>query len=220
MSKITENLNQVRGYIEQAYQAGPKQNRLPTLIAVSKTKSQEDVLAVWHAGHRHFGENKVQEAQKKFLPLREQGYELCLHLIGPLQTNKVADAVELFDVIHTVDRVKLVDALLHEMHKQQRFPELLIQVNTGKEPQKSGVFPEEVPALLTACIDKGLSIKGLMCIPPANQDPSPHFLLLADLSRQLSLPELSMGMSEDYQQAIKYGATYVRVGSAIFGSRL
>jgi pyridoxal phosphate enzyme (YggS family) len=220
MPDIAENLNNIRFNIEHAYQTGSKQKRSPTLIAVSKTKPVSDILKVWDAGQRDFGENKVQEAKEKFLPLRNQGIDFILHMIGPLQTNKVSEAVALFDVIHTVDRIKLAEALIKEMHKQQRYPDLLVQVNTGKEPQKSGVFPEDAHLFVATCLEMGLPVKGLMCIPPINEDPAVHFSLLADLTDKLSLPELSMGMSEDYELAIKHNATYVRVGSAIFGVRL
>lgn len=216
---LINNLSITREYIAQAYQASNQKARKPTLIAVSKTKPVADIIAAWNYGQRDFGENKVQEAQKKFLPLRDQGLEFKLHLIGPLQTNKAADAVALFDVIHTVDRLKLALALHQAMQKQQRYPDLLVQVNTGNEPQKAGVLPNDATAFVQECLQIGLPIKGLMCIPPINVDPEPHFAWLASLACQLRLSELSMGMSKDYTQAIRYNATYVRIGSAIFGDR-
>lgn len=220
MTVIIDNLRTILSEIETAVmQKQGSASDLTTLIAVSKTKPVDDVLAAWQAGQKHFGENKVQEAKQKFLPLRERGLALTLHLIGPLQTNKAADAVGLFDVIHSLDRLKLAAVLQKEMQKQQRYPTLLVQVNIGREPQKAGVLPENVPAFVESCLEMGLPIKGLMCIPPVNADPEPHFSAVANLANKLNLPELSMGMSKDYKLAIQYHATYVRVGTALFGGR-
>jgi pyridoxal phosphate enzyme (YggS family) len=191
-----------------------------TLIAVTKTYGAEAIAPAIAAGQRCFGENRVQEAKAKWPPLRAAHAGLELHLIGPLQSNKVRDAVALFDAIHTIDRLKIAAALAEEMAAQSRKPRLFIQVNTGEEPQKAGVAPRETEALLRACRDElGLEIDGLMCIPPLDAPPEPHFKLLAALARDLGLPCLSMGMSADFEAAIRCGATHVRVGSALFGPR-
>ena len=192
-----------------------------TLVAVSKTFSPEIIKPVLQAGQRVFGENRVQEAQKKWPDLRAAHAELELHLIGPLQSNKTAEAVALFDVIHTVDREKIARALKKEMDKQGRALELLVQVNTGEEEQKAGIRPLEVEAFVRFCRDElGLPIKGLMCIPPVDEEPALHFALLKKMADELGLPLTSMGMSADFETAIALGATYVRVGSAIFGARI
>ena len=190
------------------------------LIAVTKTYGADAILPVIAAGQRRFGENRVQEAKGKWPPLREAHAGIELHLIGPLQSNKVRDAVALFDAIHTLDRLKIAAALAEEMTARGRKPRLFIQVNTGDEPQKAGVAPRDAESLIRACRDDlGLEIDGLMCIPPFDQPPEPHFALLAKLSRDLGLPILSMGMSADFEAAILCGATHVRVGSALFGAR-
>ncbi len=191
----------------------------PDIIAVSKTKPAEAVDAALAAGHRLFGENRVQEAAGKFPALRARYPDLELHLIGPLQTNKVRQAVEVFDCIHTVDREKLARALAREMEVQTRQLPCFIQVNTGEEPQKAGVTPTEVAGLVQLCRDLALPIIGLMCIPPVEEEPAMHFALLADLAANLGLPGLSMGMSGDYLTATRYGATHIRVGSKLFGAR-
>ena len=190
-----------------------------SLIAVSKTKSAEEIRPVLNAGQRIFGENRVQEAQGKWPELRDDFPDIELHLIGPLQSNKAKDAVALFDVLHTVDREKIAKALASEMEKQGRNLPCTIQVNTGLEPQKAGVDPREVRTFLGTCHALGLNITGLMCIPPVNENPGPHFALLQKLARELGLGTLSMGMSGDYAAAIQFGATHIRVGSAIFGAR-
>lgn len=176
-----------------------------------------DALA---AGHRVFGENRVQEAQARWSALRKNYSDLRLHLIGPLQTNKVADAVELFDVIETLDREKLARSLAQEMQKQNKKIPCFIQVNTGDEEQKSGISATQLPEFLSFCLkDCGLTIEGLMCIPPVDEAPRKHFSFLARLARENNLPSLSMGMSDDYAEAIKEGATSVRLGTALFGTR-
>lgn len=191
-----------------------------TLIAVSKTFDGDHIEPALVAGHRHFGENRVQESQKKWPDLKQKYPDTRLHLIGPLQSNKAADAVELFDVIHTVDREKIAKSLAGEMKKQDRILDVYIQVNTGKEPQKAGILPQEADAFISRCIEHhGLNVVGLMCIPPVDENPELHFQLLSEMASKHGLEEVSMGMSSDYQQAIKAGATCVRVGSAIFGSR-
>lgn len=191
-----------------------------TLIAVSKTFDGDHIEPALVAGHRHFGENRVQESQKKWPDLKQKYPDTRLHLIGPLQSNKAADAVELFDVIHTVDREKIAKSLAGEMKKQDRILDVYIQVNTGEEPQKAGILPQEADAFISRCIEHyGLNVVGLMCIPPVDENPELHFQLLSEMASKHGLEEVSMGMSSDYQQAIKAGATCVRVGSAIFGSR-
>lgn len=197
-----------------------KRNDRAQLVAVTKTFDAEHILPVIEAGHRVFGENRVQEAQGKWPKLKEQYPGIELHLIGPLQSNKAADAVELFDVIETVDREKIARALKAEMDKQGRRPRLYVQVNTGLEPQKAGIAPDETKSFVELCRGElGLAIEGLMCIPPVDQNPGPHFALLAKLASECGLEKLSMGMSGDFETAIGFGATSVRVGSAIFGSR-
>ena len=190
------------------------------LVAVSKTYDVDYIRPTLEAGQRIFGENRVQEAQSKWPVLKTEFPDLELHLIGPLQSNKAADAVALFDVIETVDREKIASELAKEMKKQGRATRLYVQVNTGLEEQKAGIAPNEAVAFVTRCRDVlGLQIEGLMCIPPADENPGPHFALLRKLARQAGVEKLSMGMSGDYEIAIQFGATSVRVGSAIFGAR-
>ena len=191
-----------------------------TLVAVSKTHDAETLPPVLQAGHRVFGESRVQEAKNKWSALREHFPGLELHLIGPLQTNKVREAVHLFDVIQTLDRPKLAAALKAELARTDRLPNLLIQVNTGDEPQKAGISPADADAFIHYCRDElDLPVKGLMCIPPVDEPPAPHFALLQKLARAHDLAFLSMGMSDDFESAIRFGATHVRVGTAIFGER-
>jgi pyridoxal phosphate enzyme (YggS family) len=191
-----------------------------TLIAVSKTFPAEEIEPVLAAGQLVFGENRVQEAKSKWPKLLTARPNVRLHLIGPLQSNKAADAVRLFDAIHTVDRPRIAEALAAEMKRQARKPQLFVQVNTGDEPQKAGISLSGADAFIAQCRnDHGLEIAGLMCIPPVIEDPATHFRLLADLARRNRLPFLSMGMSGDFEAAIAMGATHVRVGSAIFGHR-
>lgn len=190
------------------------------LTVVTKTFDADDISPILEAGHRIFGENRVQEAQSKWPDLREKYENIELHLIGPLQSNKAAEAVALFDVIETIDREKIAAAISSEMSKQGRSLKLFVQVNTGLEAQKAGIAPQETLAFVQMCKEKyGLEIAGLMCIPPFDENPGPHFALLEKLAREAGLSELSMGMSGDYETAIDFGATSVRVGSAIFGSR-
>lgn len=190
-----------------------------TLVAVSKTYEAADIAPVIAAGQRVFGENRVQEAKGKWPALRAATPGIELHLIGPLQTNKVREAVALFDVIETVDRLKLAETLAAEIARSGHRPKLLVQVNTGAEPQKAGVLPEEADAFVAQCRDLGLVIDGLMCIPPADEQASPHFALLGAIAARNGLTTLSMGMSADFELAVQLGATHVRVGSAIFGAR-
>jgi PLP dependent protein len=190
------------------------------LIAVSKTYDASAILPTLEAGHRLFGENRVQEAQGKWPGLRQQFPDIDLHLIGPLQSNKAKEAVALFDCIHTIDRPKIAEAIAAEMAKQARQLKLFVQVNTGEEVQKAGIIPRETMAFVVMCRNQlKLDIAGLMCIPPVDEEPAVHFAFLAKLARESALPELSMGMSADFETAVEFGATYVRVGSAIFGMR-
>ncbi|MCG6112818.1 MAG: YggS family pyridoxal phosphate-dependent enzyme [Paracoccus sp.] len=191
-----------------------------TLIAVSKLQPPERVEAVLDAGHTVFGENYVQEAQGKWPAWRQAHPAASVHMIGPLQSNKARAAVQLFDAIHTLDRVTLARKLAAQMAEQDRHPQLFVQVNTGDEPQKAGILADELPGFLALCSDLGLRPEGLMCIPPEDEDPVPHFRLLRDLAQAHGLPGLSMGMSADFEAAIAHGATHVRVGSAIFGARV
>lgn len=190
------------------------------LIAVSKVQPNARVQAVLEEGHRVFGENKVQEAAGKWPDFREAFSGVDLHLIGPLQTNKARQALELFDAIHAVDRPKLANTLARLAQEVGRCPDLFIQINTGEEPQKAGVMPSEADAFIAECLGLDLSIKGLMCIPPVEEEPSLHFALLAKIAARNGLNGLSMGMSSDFERAIALGATHVRVGSAIFGDRV
>lgn len=212
-------LTAVRTTIAAACTAHQRQVDDVTLVAVSKQQPDDRIRSLLEQGQRVFGENRVQEATARWSPLRADYPDLRLHLIGHLQTNKAAAAVALFDVIETLDSERLALALAAEMKKQSRFLPCFIQVNTGGEAQKDGVAPAEVPALLQAAHAAGLSVTGLMCIPPADDLPDMHFALLHKLARTHALPHLSMGMSGDYKIAISYGATHVRVGSAVFGDR-
>lgn len=190
------------------------------LVAVSKTFDAEQIRPLLEAGHRVFGENRVQEAAGKWPELREQYPDVELHLIGPLQTNKLEDALELFDVFHTLDRPKLAEALVKARSKGRKLPRLFVQVNTGEEPQKAGLAPGDVDAFLARCRREWqLEIEGLMCIPPLGEEPALHFALLEKVARRNGLSGLSMGMSGDFEIAIKLGASHVRIGSALFGSR-
>jgi len=191
-----------------------------TLIAVSKTFGADAITPVVAAGQRVFGENRVQEAKSKWPALLSAHPEIALHLIGPLQSNKAKEAVALFDAIHSVDRPSVCEALAKEIDSQKRQPALFVQLNTGEEPQKAGVAPADADAFIAGCREKyGLAISGLMCIPPVDEAPAPHFALTAKIAARNGLKNLSMGMSADFAVAIAFGATHVRVGSAIFGTR-
>ena len=211
------------GIRERIAAAAREANRAPAsvkLIAVSKTFDVPQILPVIEAGQRLFGENRVQEAKAKWPALKERFPDLELHLVGALQSNKAKEAVQLFDAIHSIDRPKIARAVADEMGKQGRRLKLFVQVNTGEEPQKAGVMPREAAEFVRHCREElGLPIAGLMCIPPAEEEPSIHFAFLAKLAGELALEELSMGMSADFESAVAFGATYVRVGSAIFGAR-
>lgn len=216
---ILDNLEKIGSEIETAALNCGRQKEDVTLVAVSKMHDKEEILPLLSAGHRVFGENRVQEAFQKYPDLKQSYPDLKLHLIGSLQTNKVKEAVSLFDVIETVDRIELAKKLADEMKKQNKNIPCFVQVNTGEEPQKSGIVPRETISLVNQCRHLGLNIIGLMCIPPVEDEPSPHFALLKKLARQANVPELSMGMSDDFPVAIQQGATFVRVGTALFGPR-
>jgi pyridoxal phosphate enzyme (YggS family) len=221
MTESAKNLADILARIDAARKQAVAPAPSTALVAVSKTYDADAIRPVLAAGHRIFGENRVQEAQAKWPPLRSEYPDVQLHLIGPLQSNKTREAVALFDAIHSLDRPKLAHALKAEIAHSGKAPLLFIQVNTGEEPQKAGVAPQETSAFITLCRDElGLPVKGLMCIPPAEENPAPHFALLQKLARDNALPLLSMGMSGDFETAIKFGATHVRVGSAIFGARI
>jgi len=217
---VSAGLEAVRHQIRQAAEDSERDPASVALVAVSKTIPAQGILPALEAGQRLFGENYVQEAKAKWPDLRARYPDVELHLVGPLQSNKAREAVELFDVIHSLDRLSLAAALAKEIERTGRTPKLLIQVNTGDEPQKGGVSPAHVDTLLSECREThGLAIQGLMCIPPAEAPPSAHFALLARIAARHNLPILSMGMSADYPAAIQMGATHVRVGTAIFGAR-
>lgn len=220
MSEGSKHLAEVTGRIAEAARAAGRNPADVTLVAVSKTHGADRVKEVLEAGHRVFGENRVQEAQEKFPALKASYPDLELHLIGPLQTNKARDAVVLFDVIQSVDRDRLAAALAKEMERAGKRPACYIQVNTGEEPQKAGVLPAELDAFVATCRDTyKLPVIGLMCIPPVDEEPALHFALLAKMAARNGLPNVSMGMSADYETAVRLGATHVRVGSALFGAR-
>lgn len=219
-NQIASRLAQIRGVIAENATAAGRDPAAVTLVAVSKQQPAERIEAALAAGQRVFGENRVQEAAFHWAARRADYPDLQLHLIGPLQTNKAKDAVALFDVIETVDRPKLVEALAAACKALDKRPRFFAQVNTGEEPQKAGIIPEELPVLLSCCAANDLAIEGLMCIPPLDEDPALHFALLADMAKRHGLKQLSMGMSEDYGLAVRFGATSVRVGSALFGERL
>jgi len=215
-----DRLAAVQAEIARACRDASRDPASVTLVAVSKTHHADAIEPVIAAGQRVFGENRVQEARAKWPPLLAKHPGLALHLIGPLQSNKAKEAVALFDAIHSVDRPSLAEALAKEIDKQSRQPLLFVQVNTGAEPQKAGVLPQDADAFLRDCRDKyGLAISGLMCIPPLVEAPGPHFALTAKIAARNGLALLSMGMSADFATAIELGATHVRVGSAIFGER-
>lgn len=217
---MTGNLAAVKAAIARAEWEWKRPEGSVTLVAVSKTHEADRILPVIQAGHRVFGENRVQEAAAKWPALKAQYPDLCLHLIGPLQTNKLRDAVALFDVIETLDREKLARALASEFARTGKSLDCLIQVNTGEEPQKAGIMPAEADAFIRLCRDElGLPVRGLMCIPPVDEEPSLHFALLAKIARRNDLGVLSMGMSGDFETGIALGATHVRIGTAIFGAR-
>ena len=217
---VPSNLAAVRARIAEAAEAAGRAPEDITLVAVSKLHDPARIEAAIAAGQRVFGENRVQEALAKFPALKQAHPELQLHLVGPLQTNKVRDAVGLFDVVETLDRPKLARALASEMQTSGRRPDCFVQVNTGEEEQKSGVLPRDAEDFVALCRDElGLPVVGLMCIPPIDEEPALHFALLRDIARRAGLDGLSMGMTADFETAVRFGATHVRVGTAIFGPR-
>jgi pyridoxal phosphate enzyme (YggS family) len=210
----------VQQRISAAAEAAKRDPASVHLVAVTKTFDADDILPVLEAGHRRFGENRVQEVKGKWPALRQRFPGIELHLIGALQSNKAREAVALFDAIHTIDRPKIAEAIATEMAKQGKRLQLFVEVNTGEELQKAGVMPKEAAGLLRLCREElRLEIAGLMCIPPLDEEPAVHFAFLAKLAQKLGLQQLSMGMSADFETAVAFGATYVRVGSQIFGSR-
>jgi PLP dependent protein len=220
LSDSTAGLAAVRREIAEACATAGRRPEEVTLVAVSKTFGPEAIVPVVAAGQRVFGENRVQEALAKWPPLRERHPGLALHLIGPLQSNKAREAVGLFDAIHSIDRPSVCRTVAKEIERQGRHPTLFVEINTGAEPQKAGVLPQDADAFIAACRSEyGLTISGLMCIPPHEEAPAPHFALTAKIAARNGLSLLSMGMSADFAIAIRFGATHVRVGSAIFGHR-
>ena len=217
---IAANIEAVQAKIAEAATDAGRDPAAVSLISVSKSHPGSAAAAALAAGHRVFGENRVQEAQEKWPPLKADYPDAVVHLIGPLQTNKTADAVALFDVIQTLDREKLARSLAKEIDRLGRAPDLFVQINTGEEPQKAGVLPLEADSFIKKCRDEmGLPVVGLMCIPPIDENPALHFALLADMAARNGLHRLSMGMSADFETAVRLGATEVRVGTAIFGTR-
>ncbi len=217
---VTARLEEVRRRIADAERAAERASGSVTLVAISKSHSRQRAASAIAAGQHVFGENRVQEAVAKWPELKEATPGLRLHLVGPLQTNKAADVVRLFDVVETVDRPKLAGTLAREMEKCGRRLDCFVQVNTGEEPQKAGVLPEEADGFVDACRrEYQLPVVGLMCIPPIDQEPALHFALLAEIARRNGLDQLSMGMTADFETAIRLGATHVRIGTAIFGPR-
>ena len=217
---VSARLAAVRARLAAAADAAKRDPVSIHLVAITKTFGPEHIQPVLDAGHRIFGENRVQEAKGKWPALRERYADIELHLVGALQSNKAKEAVQLFDAIHSVDRPKIAEAIAQEMARQGRRLQLFIQVNTGEEAQKAGVMPKETAALLGFCRENlKLDIAGLMCIPPLEEEPGVHFAFLAKLARELGLTQLSMGMSADFETAIAFGATHVRIGSQIFGER-
>ncbi|MDQ0313741.1 YggS family pyridoxal phosphate-dependent enzyme [Amorphus orientalis] len=217
---VSERLTAIKGKVARAERRAGRPAGSVSLIAVSKTFPAEAAAEVIDAGHRIFGENRVQEAKAKWPALQEAHPDVDLHLIGPLQSNKAKEAVALFDAIHTIDRDKIAKAVATEMGRQGRALKLFVQINTGEEEQKAGIPPRDAVAFLERCrSEHGLAIEGLMCIPPVDEAPGPHFALLRKLAQEAGVGGLSMGMSSDFETAVEFGATHVRVGSALFGER-
>ena len=214
------SLTEIKKRIHQAETDSYRPVNSTKLIAVSKVQPNERIKSVLEQGHCVFGENRIQEAQSKWLAFKEQYEGIELHIIGPLQTNKTRAAMELADCIHTLDRKKLATSMARIAQSLGKCPELFVQVNTGEEPQKSGVSPKETEAFVKECLDMDLPVKGLMCIPPIDEEASLHFALLKNIAEDCGLAGLSMGMSSDFEKAISFGATHIRVGSAIFGERV
>ena len=214
------SLNEIKNRIQKAEIEFSRKPDEVKLIAVSKVQPNERIEVVLEQGHRVFGENRVQEAQSKWPAFKEKYEDVELHIIGPLQTNKTRVAMEIADSIHTLDRLKLAKNIARIAQEIGKCPELFVQVNTGEEPQKSGIFPRDTQTFIKECLSMNLPIVGLMCIPPINEEASLHFALLRNIAEDCGLGGLSMGMSSDFEKAISFGATHIRVGSAIFGERV
>ena len=214
------SLNEIKNRIRQAETDFSRKPGEVKLVAVSKVQPNERIEAVLEQGHRVFGENRVQEAQSKWPTFKEKYEDIELHIIGPLQTNKTRVAMDIADSIHTLDRLKLAKNIARIAQEIGKCPELFVQVNTGEEPQKSGIFPRDTQTFIKECLSMNLPIVGLMCIPPINEEASLHFALLRNIAEDCGLSSLSMGMSSDFEKAISFGATHIRVGSAIFGERV
>lgn len=218
---IALNLSTIRKRIHNSAQSVQRNKNDINLVAVSKTQGSNKILEAIHAGQRLFGENRVQEAERKWPGIKQAYPDVALHLIGPLQTNKIKQALRLFDVIETLDRPKLAEMLAMEMKKSGRFPECYIQVNIGEEPQKAGIMPSDATDFIGYCQNElQLPVTGLMCIPPVDEAPAPYFSLLASMAKHSHLANISMGMSGDFEMAVAHGATHVRIGQAIFGERV
>lgn len=219
MAGVAENLKQIKTQIDPVARAAGRKPDDIHLLGASKFQEEPALLQALNAGLRLFGENRVQEAAQKWPALRQKFPDIELHMIGHLQSNKAAEALAVFDVIETLDREKLADALAAEIKNTGKSPRFFIQVNIGEEDQKGGILPQNADAFIAYCRKLGLKIEGLMCIPPADDPPAPHFALLADIARRNDLKQLSMGMSGDFETAIKFGATHIRIGTALFGPR-
>ena len=219
MNDVSQNISAVRHVISRVCGECGRDVSQVTLVAVSKMQSADKIHEALRAGQRVFGENRVQEARERWGELKKEYPDITLHLIGSLQTNKVRDAVALFDVIETIDRPEIARAVSKEMKKQNRVLPCFVQVNTGAEEQKAGVLPQDLDSIIQICREEDLSIKGLMCIPPVDEPPALHFAFLRKLAQEHGLSDLSMGMSADYERAVALGATYIRVGTGIFGER-
>lgn len=219
MNDVSQNISAVRHVISRVCGECGRDVSQVTLVAVSKMQPADKIHEALRAGQRVFGENRVQEARERWGELKKEYPDITLHLIGPLQTNKARDAVALFDVIETIDRPEIARAVSKEMKKQNRVLPCFVQVNTGAEEQKAGVLPQDLDSIIQICREEDLSIKGLMCIPPVDEPPALHFAFLRKLAQEHGLSDLSMGMSADYERAVALGATYIRVGTGIFGER-
>ncbi len=219
MHQTQTNLFEIKNKIKKKIDEFSLHNYNPKIIAVSKTFSEQEILPLLNLGHFEFGENKVQEAQKKWKNLKERYDQVKLHMLGKLQTNKVKNAVEIFDYIHSLDNLKLANKLAKEIHEKNKEIKIFIQINLGGEKQKSGIDPSNLEVFYKSCLDLKLNIIGTMCIPPDNEDPKPYFKTMLNLNNKINLPEISMGMTNDFLEAIEFKSTYLRIGTGIFGKR-
>ena len=219
MHQTQTNLFEIKNKIKKKIDEFSLDNYNPKIIAVSKTFSEQEILPLLNLGHFEFGENKVQEAQKKWKNLKERYDQVKLHMLGKLQTNKVKNAVEIFDYIHSLDNLKLAKKLAKEIHEKNKEIKIFIQINLGGEKQKSGIDPSNLEVFYKSCLDLKLNIIGTMCIPPDNEDPKPFFKTMLNLNNKMNLPEISMGMTNDFLEAIEFKSTYLRIGTGIFGKR-